>query len=166
VSLFVVGVGGSGDDALARVDAGIAGVGALPGTTAVLRGQSRRFGNPAWGGATLAPFVNAAIVVESPLQPRALLGVLFAIERRLGRLRARRNGARTLDLDVLWSPTVTSSTPPLLPHPRFVGRAFAVVPAVEALDDAGVVVPLWLRAAARRHGTAPLVARSAEAARL
>ncbi len=166
MSLFVVGVGGSGDDAFARVNAGVADLAALPASTAAVRGQSRRYANPAWGGATLAPFVNAAVVVDSPLPPRALLGVLFAIERGLGRLRARRNGARTLDLDVLWSPTVTSSTPPLLPHPRFVGRAFAVVPAVEALEDAGIVVPLWLRAAARRHGTAPLQPRSAEPARV
>jgi 2-amino-4-hydroxy-6-hydroxymethyldihydropteridine diphosphokinase len=156
VTLFVVGVGASGDDAAARVDAGIASLATIAPRQLALRGQSRRYANPPWGGATRAPFVNAAVVVETSLPPRALLGALFAVERQHGRVRARKNAARTLDLDVLWSPAATSTTPPLLPHPRFAGRAFAVVPAVEALDDAGVVVPQWLRAAVRGHGLAPL----------
>jgi 2-amino-4-hydroxy-6-hydroxymethyldihydropteridine diphosphokinase len=156
MTLFVVGVGASGDDAAARVGAGVDALASTwPGLLLVV-GRSRRHANPPWGGATRAPFVNAAVVVETPLPPRALLGALFAVERRLGRVRARKNAARTLDLDVLWSPEASSTTSPLLPHPRFVGRAFAVVPAVEALDDAGLVVPLWLRAAARAHGLAPL----------
>jgi 2-amino-4-hydroxy-6-hydroxymethyldihydropteridine diphosphokinase len=163
VNLFVVGVGASGEAAPARVEAGIDLLASSlsPSSSAtssarVLRGRSRRYANPPWGGSTRAPFVNAAVVVATTLAPRALLGVLFVIERRLGRVRAEKNAARTLDLDLLWSPGVTSSTPPLLPHPRFLGRSFAVVPAVEALDDAGVVVPLALREAARQHGLAPL----------
>jgi len=101
--------------------------------------------------------VNAAVVVDTPLPARALLGVLFAVERRRGRVRTTKNAARTLDLDVLWSPSVRSTkTAPLLPHPRLAQRSFAVVPAVEALHDAGVVVPAWLRDAARAHGLAPL----------
>ena len=158
MTLFVVGVGASGDDAARRVDAGIASLAAIAPRDLSLRGQSRRYANPPWGGATRAPFVNAAVVVVTPLPPRALLGVLFAVERLHGRVRAQKNAARTLDLDVLWSPDATSTTPPSLPHPRFADRAFAVVPAVEALDAAGVVVPAWLRAAARAHGLAPLTA--------
>jgi 2-amino-4-hydroxy-6-hydroxymethyldihydropteridine diphosphokinase len=165
MTLFVVGVGASGADAAARVDAGIALLATTSPRALSVCGQSRRYANPPWGGATRAPFVNAAVVVDTPLPPRALLGVLFAVERAHGRVRAQKNAARTLDLDVLWSPVATSSTPPLLPHPRFAGRAFAVVPAVEALDDAGVVVPAWLRAAARAHGTAPLTALTALTAR-
>jgi 2-amino-4-hydroxy-6-hydroxymethyldihydropteridine diphosphokinase len=156
MTLFVVGVGASGADAAARVDDGIASLVSASPRALSVRGQSRRYANPPWGGATRAPFVNAAVVVDTTLPPRALLGVLFVVERAHGRVRARKNAARTLDLDVLWSPTATSAAAPLLPHPRFVDRAFAVVPAVEALEDAGVIVPMWLRTAAHRHGSAPL----------
>jgi 2-amino-4-hydroxy-6-hydroxymethyldihydropteridine diphosphokinase len=153
VAVYVVGVGASGASARALVDAGVTAIAAA----FVVKGQSRRFSNPAWGGATRAPFVNAAVVVDSPLPPAAVLRALFAIERAHGRLRTQKNAARTLDLDVLWS-TATSAAQPTLPHPRFLQRSFAVIPAVEAMVQAGVVVPLVLRRAAAQHALAPLVA--------
>jgi 2-amino-4-hydroxy-6-hydroxymethyldihydropteridine diphosphokinase len=160
--LYVVGVGASGEAAGALVAAGLRDIAALPGVR--VRGQSRRYQNPAWGGATRAPFVNAAVVVDAPFAPAPLLRALFAIERAHGRVRTgKKNGARTLDLDVLWSTarssstsTSTSTSTPTLPHPRLCERAFAVVPAVEALVAAGVVVDAALVAAARAHATAPL----------
>jgi 2-amino-4-hydroxy-6-hydroxymethyldihydropteridine diphosphokinase len=49
-------------------------------------------------------FANAAVIVETPLDPPALLDLVKAIERRFGRRRGRRWGARVLDLDILlWS---------------------------------------------------------------
>jgi 2-amino-4-hydroxy-6-hydroxymethyldihydropteridine diphosphokinase len=155
VTVCAVGVGASGADARSRVDDACATIARLP--RCIVVGRSRSYENPPWGGATRAPFVNAAVVVRTPWPPRALLGILLHVEREAGRVRAQKNAARTLDLDVLWSsmPVPTSSSP-LLPHPRLLARAFAVVPLVEALDDARVVVPLALREAARRHGCAPL----------
>lgn len=164
MTLFVVGVGASGEGARDLVDDGIDGIASHPLIT--LRAWSRRYRNPAWGGATRAPFVNAAVVVDTVLVPSALLQALFTVERRCGRVRpessagsgAHKNGARTLDLDVLWSPSATSRLAPVLPHPRFFDRSFAVLPALEALDHAAVVVPIALREAGRRHALAPLVA--------
>lgn len=153
MGFFVVGVGASGEFADDLVDAGIAAI--ADEELLTLRGQSRRHPNPAWGGATRAPFVNAAVVVETVLPPGPLLQLLFTIERRFGRLRAQKNGARTLDLDVLWSPTSSSSssTPatPTLPHPRLLERSFAVIPAVEAMNSARLTVPLPLARAAAHH---------------
>lgn len=49
-------------------------------------------------------FANAAIIVESPLDPLALLRLLKGIEAAFGRRRGRRWGPRVLDLDILlWS---------------------------------------------------------------
>ena len=163
MSVFVVGVGASGGQARALVDAGITAIGQARHLE--IRAESRRYANPAWGGATRAPFVNAAVVVDSPLPPPTLLSVLFAIERTWGRVRSEvKNQARTLDLDVLWSDLPTpavrpsSSSSPLLPHPRLLERSFAVLPALEALRAAGIAVPLELVTAARRHALAPLFA--------
>lgn len=153
--VYVVGVGASGAAAKDLVDAGVAGIVVTP--LFCVRAQSRRYQNPAWGGATRAPFVNAAVVVESALGPSQVLQGLFAVERVHGRLRTQKNAARTLDLDLLWS-TATSSAHPTLPHPRFLQRAFAVIPAVEAMAAAGLALPLALQNAAKQHALAPLVA--------
>ncbi len=49
-------------------------------------------------------FVNAAAIVETRLDPPALLDLVKGIERSFGRRRGRRWGARVLDLDILlWS---------------------------------------------------------------
>lgn len=154
--LLAVGVGGSGDGAAARVATAITSLTALGS----VRGRSPRYANPAWGGATRAPFVNACVVVDSVLDPAAAMMALLRIERSQGRVRAMKNGARTLDLDLLWwsapvttSPSSSASFCPLtpsVPHPRLAGRAFAVIPLVDALIDGGVCVPLALRAAAGR----------------
>lgn len=161
---WVVGIGASGANARDLVDAGIAAIAVTPLFS--LRAQSRRYQNPAWGGATRAPFVNAAVVVDSALGPAQVLSVLFSIERVHGRLRTQKNAARTLDLDILWSSLVgrgaTSASSqaghPTLPHPRFLQRAFAVIPAVEAMTLASVPLPLSLQQAAKTHALAPLVA--------
>ena len=49
-------------------------------------------------------FANAAIIVETRLQPPALLALLKATDAAFGRRRGRRWGPRVLDLDIaLWS---------------------------------------------------------------
>jgi 2-amino-4-hydroxy-6-hydroxymethyldihydropteridine diphosphokinase len=49
-------------------------------------------------------FANAAVIIESRIEPPALLDLLKAIEARFGRRRGRRWGPRVLDLDILlWS---------------------------------------------------------------
>ena len=157
--LFGIGVGASGAFAAARVDDGIACIAArLVGVGSVV-GRSRAYENPAWGGITRAPFVNAAVVVAVPWTASTLLDELFVIERAFGRVRGQKNAARTLDLDVLWSSSSSSSSSASslqVPHPRLCERAFAVRPLVEALRAAGVVVELALQRAADAHGLAPL----------
>ena len=153
--VYVVGVGASGANAKDLVDAGVAAIGGVVAFLVV--GVSRRYQNPAWGGATRAPFVNAAVVVDTALAPAPVLQTLFAIERAHGRVRAQKNAARTLDLDLLWSSSA-SAAHPTLPHPRFLQRAFAVVPAVAAMTAAGLALPLSLQQAAQAHALAPLLA--------
>ena len=148
MNAFVVGIGASGFDAEVRV---IDALRALRNTAFIdVRAQSRSFQNPAVGGATLAPFVNAAVVVETALAATPLLRTLHALEARAGRMRFIKNGPRTLDLDLLWQLDAPApSSEPLLPHPRLLSRPFAVIPAIEALEQAGRAVPFALRAAAR-----------------
>jgi 2-amino-4-hydroxy-6-hydroxymethyldihydropteridine diphosphokinase len=79
------------------------------------------------------PFLNGAAVVETDLEPRALLDALLAVERELGRTRdGLRFGPRTIDLDLLVFGNREVSEPGLtVPHPRLAERAFALEPLVE-----------------------------------
>ena len=82
-------------------------------------------------------FTNAVAAVATGLAPEDLLGALLAVERRLGRLRATANAARTVDLDLLAYHDLVLERPGLrVPHPRLQHRAFVLLPLAE-------VAPGW-----------------------
>jgi 2-amino-4-hydroxy-6-hydroxymethyldihydropteridine diphosphokinase len=87
---------------------------------------------PIGGPADQALFLNAAAVLESSLQPHALLALLKQIESEAGRRREETWGPRTLDLDLLlYGETVLSAPDLELPHPRMAWRRFVLEPAAE-----------------------------------
>ena len=74
-------------------------------------------------------FLNAVVLLDTTLEPEALLEGLLAIEADFHRERTVRWGPRTLDLDLLWYEGVTQDDPRLtLPHPRAHERAFVLRP--------------------------------------
>ncbi len=78
----------------------------------------------------------AVAELETTLSPEALLQHLLAIEQRAGRVRAKRNGPRTLDLDLLHVEGVRRDDPALtLPHPRLAERAFVLLPLNDVVPD-------------------------------
>ncbi|MGQ9497431.1 MAG: 2-amino-4-hydroxy-6-hydroxymethyldihydropteridine diphosphokinase [Desulfotomaculales bacterium] len=81
-------------------------------------------------------FFNTVAEIETPLSPHALLAALLAVEARLGRVRTRRWGPRTIDLDLLLYGDLHLHTPDLtVPHPRLTERAFAVVPLADLAPE-------------------------------
>ena len=81
-------------------------------------------------------FLNAAVVGETTLGPRALLDTLLAIERERGRERPFPGAARTLDLDlILFADRIISEPGLLVPHPRFRERRFVLAPLAEIAPD-------------------------------
>src|SRR5690606_17899903 len=84
------------------------------------------------------PFLNGAAVLETSLDPHALLELLLATERRLGRDRSAgiQNQARTIDLDLLLhGEQVIDSEHLSLPHPQMAERDFVMIPAKEIASD-------------------------------
>jgi 2-amino-4-hydroxy-6-hydroxymethyldihydropteridine diphosphokinase len=74
-------------------------------------------------------FANAVALVESDLEPPAVLRQLKAIEREFGRRRGRRWGPRVLDLDIiLWSGGRFRSHQLTIPHPQVARRSFVLEP--------------------------------------
>jgi 2-amino-4-hydroxy-6-hydroxymethyldihydropteridine diphosphokinase len=87
-------------------------------------------------------FLNAAAELRTELEPRELLDRLLAIERELGRDRAReaRWGPRLIDLDLLLYGDEAIDEPGLtVPHPRLAERRFVLEPLAEL--DPGLELP-------------------------
>lgn len=81
-------------------------------------------------------FLNAVIVGDTPLAPRALLEELLAIERAFGRVRPHARAPRTLDLDLVLLGDEVVDEPGLhVPHPRFRERFFVLGPLAEIAPD-------------------------------
>ena len=82
-------------------------------------------------------FANSVALIESALDPPALLGLLKAIERDFGRRGGRRWGARVLDLDIAaWSGGQFRSPKLTIPHPQLEQRAFVIEPLA-------AIAPTW-----------------------
>jgi 2-amino-4-hydroxy-6-hydroxymethyldihydropteridine diphosphokinase len=78
-----------------------------------------------FGPSAQGPYLNQMVVVETSLEPLALLDALQQIERRLGRVRRERWGARTVDLDIVRFGNRRIETPRLtIPHPGAGTRDF------------------------------------------
>ena len=100
-------------------------------------------------------FINAVAVLETTLAPEALLDALLEVEQRFGRIRAEKNGPRTLHLDLLLYNDIELDLPRLtLPHPRLHLRAFVLLPLAEIapklpLPKRGTIAA-WLPAVANQ----------------
>ncbi len=132
----LVALGGNVGDVRATLDRAVALF--CDGTDVVLIARSSDYRTPPWGVEDQPPFVNLCILVETALAPRPLLARAHAVERRLGRDRAReqRWGPRTVDIDLIAYDDVTLDEPDLiLPHPRMFERAFVLVPLAEIAPD-------------------------------
>ncbi len=132
----LIALGGNVGDVRATFGKAIANICGM--TQAALLARSSDYATPPWGEVNQAPFINACIEVDTPLDPHALLFALQKIEAKFGRDRARerRWGPRTLDLDLIAYDDVSMQRPELtLPHPRLFERAFVLVPLTEIAPD-------------------------------
>ena len=117
---------------VAEVRAGVAALGTLGRVIAVA---------PMFDTAPLGPssrrFANGAALVETTLDPPALLVALKRIERAFGRRRGQRWGERVIDLDiVLWSGGAWRARDLIIPHAAFRERRFVLDPLV-------AIAPSW-----------------------
>lgn len=81
-------------------------------------------------------FLNAAAVLETELEPMAMLSALLEVERQMGRVRTVRNGPRRIDLDILlWGSRVLATPTLEIPHPRLAERHFVLQPLAEIAGE-------------------------------
>ena len=83
----------------------------------------------AWGKTDQAPFLNQAILLQTPLTARQLLEAVLHIEEKLGRKREIKYGPRIIDIDILFYNRDIIHEPGLsIPHPEIQNRRFALEP--------------------------------------
>jgi 2-amino-4-hydroxy-6-hydroxymethyldihydropteridine diphosphokinase len=110
-------------DRAGHLAAARAALAALPGTRLVAESAVEETAPLA--GMEQPAYLNQMVLLETALEPRALLAACQAIERSRGRVRAERWGARTLDLDIVRYGHRRIADPDLIiPHPELSNREF------------------------------------------
>ncbi len=135
MTLAAIGLGANLGDAAGTIRRAIDALADL--SSAPVR-ASRLYRSRAWGRTDQPDFINAVVLIETPLSARTLLDHLLAIEREFGRVRVdgERWGPRTLDLDLLLHGDATVDEPGLrVPHPHLHERAFVLLPLAEIAPD-------------------------------
>jgi 2-amino-4-hydroxy-6-hydroxymethyldihydropteridine diphosphokinase len=86
----------------------------------------------AWGKTDQPDFMNQVVKVASNLEPEGVLLAILAIESSMGRERAEKWAARTIDIDILFYDLMIINHENLVvPHPFLQERAFALAPLSE-----------------------------------
>ena len=136
-----VGLGSNLDHPAGQLRRALAEMRLLPATR--LLKHSRFYHNPAqdFPGQTPQPdYLNAVAVLDTRLTPERLLRWLQKLEARHLRVRLRRWGPRTLDLDLLvYGALRRRHRRLILPHPRLHERAFVLYPLAEVENT--LVIP-------------------------
>ena len=118
-----VALGSNLGDRAGHLAAARAALAALPRTRLVA--ESRVEETAPLGGMEQPAYLNQMVLLETALDPRALLAACQAIERSRGRVRGERWGARTLDLDIVRYGHRRIADPDLIiPHPELSNRDF------------------------------------------
>lgn len=81
-------------------------------------------------------FYNCCVMIETGLSPEMLMGACLGIEAKMGRLRPYKNSPRIIDIDIILIENEVRSDKALtVPHPRFLERAFVMIPLLDIFPN-------------------------------
>jgi 2-amino-4-hydroxy-6-hydroxymethyldihydropteridine diphosphokinase len=85
--------------------------------------------NPPFGLLEQDDFYNSILIISTTLTPRELLHYLLRVEKKFGRKRTIPNGARTLDIDIIFYDDISISSKELtIPHQDWMNRDSVLIP--------------------------------------
>jgi len=83
----------------------------------------------AWGREDQPAFLNQVVQIKTQMDAMGLMQTILSIERRMGRKRLEKYGARTIDIDILfYGNEVINLDGLIIPHPRLHERRFVLEP--------------------------------------
>ncbi len=105
---------------------------------APLEQRSSVYQTASWGNTDQPEYLNQVVLFKSDIPAPDLLHRLLEIERKLGRERNEKWGARTIDIDMLFYGEEVIRIPGLsVPHPHLHERRFVLAPLAE-------IAPEWI----------------------
>ena len=83
----------------------------------------------AWGKTDQPDFLNQVVVVETNLTASATMNTILSIEKKMGRIRAKKNDPRIIDIDILFfNKEIIKEETLIVPHPQIQNRRFVLIP--------------------------------------
>ena len=90
---------------------------------------SSNFLSMSWPDHSKPKFVNLVLKIKTDLSSIELLKVCNLIEKKLGRIRRKKNDPRTCDIDIIdYDQKIINRKNLTLPHPRLSKRIFVLLP--------------------------------------
>jgi len=90
----------------------------------------------AWGNTQQPDFYNQVIEINSALSPEELLTGILEIEKKAGRVRKEKWGARIIDIDILfYGNSIITGEHLTIPHLEISNRKFTLMPLSEIAGD-------------------------------
>lgn len=126
--VLAIGLGSNMGDRMDHLRFGVSGLErsiAITACSSVY--ESEPMGDPDQG-----PFLNLVVLGTTGREPLQILDAARRLEESAGRVRTRRWGPRTLDVDlILWGSRVIRHPRLHVPHPRWTERSFVLAPLAE-----------------------------------
>jgi 2-amino-4-hydroxy-6-hydroxymethyldihydropteridine diphosphokinase len=83
----------------------------------------------AWGNTHQPDFLNQVIIVETTADAAQTMQTILTIEKKMGRIRTKKNAPRIIDIDILFfNKQVIQRKDLIIPHPQIQNRRFVLVP--------------------------------------
>lgn len=125
-----LGLGSNLSEPWQQLQQAIWSIGQLPGCQNLA--ASSPYQSKPMGPQDQPDYINAVLHIQTNLSPEALLSCTQRVENVQGRVRDRRWGARTLDIDILLYEQLQIQSPDLIiPHYGMKERAFVLMPLAE-----------------------------------
>ena len=94
--------------------------------------SSSNFISLSWPDPSKPNFVNLVLEVNTSLAAIELLRICNLIEKKLGRVKSKKNAPRSCDIDIIdYDHKVIKDKNLVLPHPRMITRNFVLLPLYE-----------------------------------
>jgi 2-amino-4-hydroxy-6-hydroxymethyldihydropteridine diphosphokinase len=126
-------IGGNLGDRTGHLKQAVEQIGMLVGE---VEKTSALYETAAWGVVEQPDYLNQGLVVLTEMDALTLLHTVLEIERRIGRIRQQKWGARVIDIDIIFFNEEMISMPELkVPHPQLQNRQFVLTPLQEIIPD-------------------------------
>jgi 2-amino-4-hydroxy-6-hydroxymethyldihydropteridine diphosphokinase len=91
--------------------------------------RSSVYQTAAWGKTDQPDFLNQVIIVETELTAMDTMESILFIEKKMGRIRTKKNAPRKIDIDILFfNKAIIEQAGLIIPHPLQQNRRFVLIP--------------------------------------